>query len=35
MGGGQSTLWPVVGIVIALMIDMSAAGGRRRRRAEV
>ncbi len=30
--GGQWTLWPVVGIVIALLIDMSPASGRRRRR---
>jgi hypothetical protein len=31
--GGQWTLWPVVGIVVALMIDLSPAGGYRRRRA--
>lgn len=29
--GGQWTLWPVVGLVIALLIDVSPAGGRRRR----
>lgn len=28
--GGEWTLWPIVGLVIALMIDMSPAGGRRR-----
>ena len=28
---GQWTLWPVVGLVIALMIDVSPAGGRRTR----
>jgi hypothetical protein len=28
--GGQWTLWPIVGIVIALLIDVSPAGGRRR-----
>ena len=27
---GQWTLWPVVGIVVALLIDVSPAGGRRR-----
>ncbi len=32
--GGQWSLWPVVGIVIALMIDLSPAGHRRRRRVE-
>ncbi len=31
--GGQWTLWPVVGLVVALMIDVSPAGGRRRKRA--
>lgn len=32
---GQWTLWPVVGLVLALMIDVSPAGGRRaRKRAE-
>ena len=30
---GQWTLWPIVGIVIALMIDLSPARGRRRRSA--
>jgi hypothetical protein len=30
--GGQWTLWPIVGLVIALMIDVSPAGGRRRRK---
>ena len=25
---GQWTLWPVVGLVLALMIDISPAGGR-------
>lgn len=29
--GGQWTLWPIVGLVVALMIDMSPAGGRKRR----
>jgi hypothetical protein len=28
---GQWTLWPIVGLVLALMIDISPAGGRRRR----
>jgi hypothetical protein len=32
--GGQWTLWPIVGIVLALMIDVSPAGGRRRRKAD-
>ena len=27
--GGQWTLWPVVGIIVALVIDVSPAGGRR------
>lgn len=27
--GGQWTLWPVVGIIIALVIDVSPASGRR------
>jgi hypothetical protein len=31
---GQWTLWPVVGLVVALVIDISPAGGRRRRPAE-
>jgi hypothetical protein len=30
--GGQWTLWPVVGIVVALVIDLSPARGYRRRR---
>jgi hypothetical protein len=30
--GGQWTLWPIVGIVVALAIDVSPASGRRRRR---
>jgi hypothetical protein len=29
--GGQWTLWPVIGIVIALLIDLSPAKGGRRR----
>ena len=29
--GGEWTLWPVVGMVIALMIDLSPAGGKKRR----
>ena len=28
---GQWTLWPIVGLVVALIIDISPAGGRRRR----
>jgi hypothetical protein len=28
---GQWTLWPIVGLVIALSIDLSPASGRRRR----
>ena len=32
--GGQWTLWPVVGIVLAIMIDLSPASGRRRRRSD-
>jgi hypothetical protein len=28
--GGMWSLWPIVGLVIALMIDISPAGGRRR-----
>jgi hypothetical protein len=27
---GQWTLWPIVGLVLALIIDISPAGGRRR-----
>ena len=30
--GGQWTVWPIVGLVVALMIDVSPAGGRRRPR---
>ena len=30
--GGQWSLWPIVGIVVALMIDISPAGGRRRKK---
>jgi hypothetical protein len=30
--GGQWSLWPIVGVVIALMIDISPAGGRRKPR---
>ena len=29
--GGHWTLWPIVGLVIALLIDVSPASGRRRR----
>ena len=29
--GGEWTLWPIVGLVIALAIDVSPAGGRRKR----
>ena len=32
--GGQWTLWPVVGLVIALLIDVSPASGRRARRVD-
>ncbi len=28
--GGQWGLWPIIGLVVALMIDISPAGGRRR-----
>ncbi len=31
---GQWGLWQIVGLVIALMIDISPAGGKRRRRRE-
>ena len=31
---GQWTLWPIVGLVIALMIDVSPAGGKRRQKKE-
>ena len=30
--GGQWTVWPIVGLVIALMIDVSPASGRRKRK---
>lgn len=30
--GAQWTLWPIVGLVVALLIDLSPAGGRRRAR---
>ena len=30
--GGQWTLWPIVGLVVAIMIDGSPAGRRRRSR---
>jgi hypothetical protein len=30
--GGQWTLWPIVGLVIALSIDVSPASGKRRRK---
>src|SRR4029079_4545771 len=33
--GGQWTLWPIVGLVIALMIDISPASGRRQKRCAV
>jgi hypothetical protein len=29
--GGQWTLWPIVGLVVALVIDVSPARGHRRR----
>jgi hypothetical protein len=32
--GGQWSLWPVVGLIVALMIDVSPASSRRRRVAE-
>jgi hypothetical protein len=28
--GGQWSLWPIIGLIVALMIDISPAGGRRR-----
>jgi hypothetical protein len=31
--GGQWTLWPIVGLVIALLIDVSPAGRKRKARA--
>ena len=33
--GGQWTLWPVIGLIIALAIDVSPASHRRRSRAPV
>ena len=30
---GQWTLWPIVGLVVSLAIDVSPAGGRRREQA--
>ena len=27
---GQWSLWPIIGLIVALMIDISPAGGRRR-----
>ena len=30
--GGEWTLWPIVGLVVALMIDVSPAGGRRKKK---
>jgi hypothetical protein len=32
--GGVWSLWPVVGLIMALMIDISPASGRRRARTE-
>jgi hypothetical protein len=32
--GGVWTLWPAVGLIVALIIDLSPAGGRRRARRE-
>lgn len=32
--GGVWSLWPVVGLIVALMIDLSPASGRRRARPE-
>ena len=29
--GGEWTLWPIVGLVVALLIDMSPAGGKRKK----
>jgi hypothetical protein len=31
--GGQWSLWPVLGLIVALVIDISPAKGRRRERA--
>ena len=30
--GGEWTLWPIVGLVVSLLIDLSPAGSRRSRR---
>jgi hypothetical protein len=30
--GGQWSFWPIVGVIVALMIDLSPASGRRDRR---
>lgn len=30
--GGEWTLWPIVGLVVSLMIDLSPAGSKRSRR---
>ena len=30
--GGQWSLWPILGIILALLIDVSPAGGRKRRK---
>jgi hypothetical protein len=30
--GGQWTLWPIVGLVVALSIDVSPAGGKHRQK---
>lgn len=32
--GGRWTLWPIVGLVVALLIDVSPASGRKPRRAD-
>lgn len=32
--GGQWTFWPIVGLVVAIMIDGSPVSGRRRRQSE-
>ena len=29
--GGEWTLWPIVGLVVALLIDLSPAGSKRRK----
>jgi hypothetical protein len=33
--GGAWTLWPVIGLLVALVIDLSPAGGRKRRAREI